>query len=109
MLYIRRADWISAARHLRCTYAWYLEKDRTHISSLIGDTKTPACDNCRYAGEACERFLNIRFRNGLDFIKDQDVTFLEKAAWPSLTGPSRSISLFFGSISDLDVQSPILR
>ncbi|GFF43892.1 hypothetical protein IFM51744_05631 [Aspergillus udagawae] len=71
MLYIRRADWISAARHLRC------------------DTKTPACDNCRYAGEACERFLNIRFRNGLDFVKDQDVTFLEKAAWPSLTGPIR--------------------
>ncbi|GFF24094.1 hypothetical protein IFM58399_00533 [Aspergillus lentulus] len=59
------------ARHLRC------------------DTKTPACDNCRTAGEDCERFLNIRFRNGLDFVKDQDVTFPEKGPWPSLTGPIR--------------------
>jgi hypothetical protein len=70
-----------------------LEKDRTHISSLIGDTKTPACDNCRYAGEKCERFLNVRFRDGLDFVKDQDVTFPEKGPWPSLTGPSKSASL----------------
>ncbi|KAH1560820.1 hypothetical protein KXX62_002186 [Aspergillus fumigatus] len=59
------------ARHLKC------------------DTKTPACENCRNAGEICERFLNIRFRNGLDCVKDQDVTFPEKAGWPSLTGPVR--------------------
>ncbi|RHZ45161.1 uncharacterized protein CDV56_103435 [Aspergillus thermomutatus] len=41
------------------------------------------------AGEDCERFLNIRFRNGLDFVKDQDVSFPEKGAWPPLTGPIR--------------------
>ncbi|KAF4247765.1 hypothetical protein CNMCM8980_006988 [Aspergillus fumigatiaffinis] len=40
-----------------------------------------------YAGEKCERFLNVRFRDGLDFVKDQDVTFPEKGPWPSLTGP----------------------
>ncbi|KAF7118415.1 hypothetical protein CNMCM5793_007932 [Aspergillus hiratsukae] len=66
-----------------------LEEGPDSYFYYVGDTKTPACDNCRTAGEECERFLNIRFRNGLDFVKDQDATFPEKAAWPSLTGPIR--------------------
>ncbi|KAI2933774.1 transcriptional regulator family: Fungal Specific TF [Aspergillus niger] len=55
------------------------------------DTNSPACSHCRRAGVDCERGINVRFRNGLEILGNDDTLFPEKHLWPYLMGPLRFV------------------